>query len=48
MRRNRVSDLRIGRPGTVERRQRRRMRPTLMALEDRRLPSTIVVNNPTD
>jgi hypothetical protein len=24
------------------------MRPTLMALEDRRLLSTIVVNNPTD
>src|SRR5690242_12599587 len=25
-----------------------RLRPTLMALEDRRLLSTIVVNNPTD
>ena len=48
MRRNRVSDPRSRRPGTVEPRQRRRMRPTLMALEDRRLLSTIVVNNPTD
>src|SRR5271165_6448235 len=28
--------------------QRRLTRPTLMALEDRRLLSTIVVNNPTD
>ena len=28
--------------------RRRLMRPTLMALEDRRLLSTIVVNNPTD
>ena len=36
--------------GTVAARQRKRwrMRPTLMALEDRRLLSTIVVNNPTD
>src|SRR4029077_8129658 len=34
--------------GTVERRHRSRMRPILMALEDRRLLSTIVVNNPTD
>ena len=34
--------------GTVEARRRRRMRPTLLALEDRRLLSTIVVNNPTD
>src|SRR6516164_5731912 len=48
MRRNRVGDPRSRRPGAVERRQRRRMRPTLMALEDRRLLSTIVVNNPTD
>ena len=48
MRRNRVSDPRSGRPGTVERRQRWRIRPTLMALEDRWLLSTIVVNNPTD
>ena len=48
MRRNRVSDPRSRRPGTAAPRQRRRMRPTLMALEDRRLLSTIVVNNPTD
>src|SRR6516164_10724493 len=34
--------------GTFEGRKRRRMRPTLLALEDRRLLSTIVVNNPTD
>ena len=34
--------------GTVEARKRWRMRPTLLALEGRRLPSTIVVNNPTD
>ena len=36
--------------GTVEGRQRQRwrMQPTLLALEDRRLLSTIVVNNPTD
>src|SRR5262249_61873967 len=40
---------RVGR-GTVAGRQRRRwrMRPELLALEDRRLLSTIVVNNPTD
>ena len=36
--------------GTVEvrRRQWRRMRPTVVALEDRKLLSTFVVNNPTD
>src|SRR5271166_4863912 len=41
---------RSGWRGTVagRQRQRRRVRPTLMALEDRRLLSTIVVNNPTD
>ena len=39
MRRNRLSDPRSRRPGTVERRQRWRMRPTLMALESRRLLS---------
>src|SRR5271166_4797498 len=41
---------RSGWRGTVAGRQRQRwrMRPTLMALEDRRLLSTIVVNNPTD
>src|SRR6516165_963295 len=48
MRRNRVSDQRSRRPTTIVPRQRRRMRPTLMALEDRRLLSTIVVNNSTD
>ena len=31
-----------------QRQRRWRMRPTLLALEDRRLLSTIVVNNPTD
>ena len=45
---NEASDQRRGGRGTVEARKRRRMRPTLMALEDRRLLSTIVVNNPTD
>ena len=48
MLRNRVSDPRSRRPESVVPRPRRRMRPTLMALEDRRLLSTIVVNNPTD
>ena len=48
MRRNRVSDPQSRRLESVVPRQRRRMRPTLMALEDRRLLSTIVVNNPTD
>jgi hypothetical protein len=50
MRSNRVSDPRRGERGTVAGRhgQRWRMRRTLMALEDRRLLSTIVVNNPTD
>src|SRR6516225_357694 len=48
MRRNRGSEPPRRRPGTAAPRQRRRMRPTLMALEDRRLLSTIVVNNPTD
>src|SRR6516225_9003400 len=33
---------------TVEARKRRRMRPTLMALEDRKPLSSIIVNNPTD
>ncbi len=45
---NLARDQRRGRRGTVEGRKRWRMRPTLMALEDRRLLSTIVVNNPTD
>src|SRR5271169_6111209 len=47
---NLASDQRRGWRGTVAgwQRQRWRMRPTLIALEDRRLLSTIVVNNPTD
>ena len=47
---NLARDQRRGGRGTVAGRQRQRwrMRPTLMALEDRRLLSTIVVNNPTD
>src|SRR6516165_8216654 len=48
MRGNRVTCPRSRSQGTVDRRQRWRMRPTLMALEDRKLLSTIVVNNPTD
>jgi hypothetical protein len=48
MRTNRVSDPRRRTPATVARRQRRRLQPTLMALEERSLLSTIVVNNPTD
>src|SRR3954468_16768604 len=43
-----VSDRRRGGRGTVETRKRRRMRPTLLALEERSLLSTIVVNNSTD
>ena len=39
---------RRGGQGTIRRRQRWRMRPTLLALEERSLLSTIVVNNPTD
>ena len=48
---NVARDQRRGGRGTVEARKRRRMRPTLLALEDRRLLSTIppiVVDNPTD
>jgi len=41
-------DQRRGGRGTVEARQRRRMRPTLMALEDRRLLSTFTVNSTLD
>jgi hypothetical protein len=48
MRNNSVSDSRNGRPRTLQARKRWRMRPTLMVLEDRRLLSTIVVNNPSD
>ncbi len=42
---NVARDQRRGARGTVEARRRRRMRPTLMALEDRRLLSTVVVDN---
>ena len=45
---NSSRDFRRGGRGTVEARKRRRWQPTLLALEDRRLLSTIVVNNPTD
>ena len=47
---NLASDPRRGRRGTAAARKRRRWRlqPTVLALEDRRLLSTIVVNNPTD
>ena len=48
MRRNRVSDLRNRRRTTAVRGHRWRLRPTLMALEERQLLSTIIVNNPTD
>jgi hypothetical protein len=48
MRRNQGSDPRSLRPGTVEARRRRRLRPTLMALEDRRLLSTWTVNSTGD
>ena len=36
------------RAATVKARKPRRLQPTLLALEDRKLLSTIVVNNPTD
>jgi hypothetical protein len=50
MTRNLARDQRRGGRGTGEgwNRQRRQMRPTLLALAERRLLSTIVVNNPTD
>ena len=41
-------DQRRGGRGTVEARQRRRMRPTLLALEDRRLLSTFTVTSTLD
>ena len=44
---NLMRDQRRGGQGTIRRRQRWRMRPTLLA-EERSLLSTIVVNNPTD
>ena len=48
MRRNRMSDSRGRRPGAVERRQRWRMRPAVLMLEDRRLLSTFTVTNTLD
>jgi hypothetical protein len=50
MRQNEARDQRSGGRGIVASRQRQRwrMQPTLLVLEDRRLLSTIVVNNPTD
>ena len=45
---NSSRDLRRGGRGTVAGRKWWRMRPTVLALEDRSLLSTIVVNNPTD
>ena len=48
MRYNRASDQRKRWLRTVEGRKRWRWQPTLLMLEDRRLLSTIVVNNPTD
>ncbi|MHB1561420.1 MAG: choice-of-anchor Q domain-containing protein, partial [Isosphaeraceae bacterium] len=41
-------DRRWGASGRAEDRSRRRLRPTLLVLEERKLLSTIVVNNPTD
>jgi hypothetical protein len=45
-----VIDGRSGARGTIAARKRRRwrMQPELLPLEDRKLLSTIVVNNPTD
>jgi hypothetical protein len=45
---NLARDQRRGGRGTVEARKRRRMRPTLTVLEDRRLLSTFTVNSPLD
>ncbi len=45
---SRGNDQRRSGRATIEARKRRRMQPTLLALEDRKLLSTIVVNNPTD
>ena len=45
---NAASDQRRGGRGTVEARRRRRLRPTVMALEDRRLLSTFTVTNTLD
>jgi Right handed beta helix region len=43
-----ANDRRRGEPRRLEDRRRRQLRPTLLALEERKLLSTIVVNNPTD
>ena len=43
-----AKDRRRGEPRRAEDRRRRRLRPTLLALEERRLLSNIVVKNPTD
>ena len=43
-----AKDRRRGEPRRAEDRRRRRLRPTLLALEERKLLSGIVVNNPTD
>jgi fibronectin-binding autotransporter adhesin len=43
-----AKDRRRGESRRAEDRRRRRLRPTLLALEERKLLSTIVVNNPTD
>jgi fibronectin-binding autotransporter adhesin len=43
-----AKDRRNGEPRRAEDQRRRRLRPTLLALEERMLLSTIVVNNPTD
>src|SRR6516165_10560320 len=48
MRHDLMGDERRGGRGTFDRRQRGRLRPTLVELEARTLLSTIVVNNPTD
>jgi hypothetical protein len=45
---NRASDQRRNGRGTVEARQRRRMHPTVLALEDRRLLSTFTVTSTLD
>jgi len=45
---NEARDQRRSGRGTVEARKRRRMQPTLMALEDRRLLSTFTVTSVAD
>src|SRR5262245_55098498 len=43
-----AKDRRRGESRRAEDRRRQRLRPTLLVLEERKLLSTIVVNNPTD